>query len=366
MASPRMVASPPVRPLVVTSDGELLDELLRLATATRVEVDVAADAVAARSRFSTAALVLVGADCAAACARARLPRRPGVVLTLTAAGEPGEATWQLADAIGAEQVAALPAAEPWLARRLEGLMDGAPRPAGVVAVLGGRGGAGASVLSAGLAVTAARAGLRALLVDADPLGGGADLVLGWEALDGLRWPALSVDAAVPASGLVAALPNRGELAVLSADRAGAAPIPAGAMAAVLEAGRTGRDLLVADLPRRLDDAAALALQSADRTLLVVPAELRACAAASRVAEAATAYTATVQIVVRGPAPGRLRAREIARAIGLPLAGMLRAEPALPAALERGEPPAGTGTGPLAALCQRVLSELGYPAGAVAV
>ena len=40
-----------------------------------------------------------------------------------------------------------------------------------------------------------------------------------------------------------------------------------AMAATLDAARRGRDLVVVDLPRHLDEAAVLALQSADRALL---------------------------------------------------------------------------------------------------
>jgi hypothetical protein len=64
------------------------------------------------------------------------------------------------------------------------------------------------------------------------------------------------------------------------------------------------------------------------------------------------------VVVRGPAPGGLRAKDVAQAIGLPLAGSLRPEPRLAAGLERGEPPARDGEGPLAALCQRILDELG--------
>src|SRR5206468_12738403 len=125
-----------------------------------------------------------------------------------------------------------------------------------------------------------RAGQRALLVDADPLGGGADLALGWEALDGLRWSALSN---MDGQGLVGALPRQGELAVLSWDRADELTVPVEAMSAALDAGRVERDLVVVDLPRRVDDATVLALAAADRALLVVPAELRACAAATRVA-----------------------------------------------------------------------------------
>ena len=62
------------------------------------------------------------------------------------------------------------------------------RRGAAVAVVGGCGGAGASVLAAALAVTAVRHGGRALLVDCDPLGGGLDLVLGAEHVAGLRWP----------------------------------------------------------------------------------------------------------------------------------------------------------------------------------
>jgi secretion/DNA translocation related CpaE-like protein len=344
-----------LRPLLITDDPRLLDEVLQLAGDARVELEVAADPAAARTSFGTAPLVLVGSGTAAACSRARLPRRPGVVLVIA---EPsGQPPWELAEALGAEHIAVLPAAQPWLADRLVSAA-GAPRPAAVIAVLGGRGGAGTSVLSAGLAVTAARRGLRALLVDADPLGGGADLVLGWEALDGLRWPALAQGSpGVNPPALVDALPNRGELAVLSWDRGDLLSIPPDAMAAALDAGRATRDVVVVDLPRRLDDAGVAALGAADEALLLVPAELRACAAAARVAAVATVHTRALRVVVRGPAPGRLKAREIARALGLPLVGSLRPEPELARALERGQPPAGTGRGPLAMLCQRILGQL---------
>ena len=45
------------------------------------------------------------------------------------------------------------------------------------------------------------------------------------------------------------------------------------------------------------------------------------------------------------------------ALGLPLAGSLRPEPALCQALERGEAPAVHGAGPLAELCRKLIDEL---------
>ncbi|AEV81375.1 Septum site-determining protein minD [Actinoplanes sp. SE50] len=348
----------PLRPLLVTADGDLLDDLLRLAAAADSEADVAADPAAARLRFPSAPIVLIGADLAVACARARLPRRSRVIVVLR--GSPPEGLWPTAESLGAEHVAALPEAEPWLIEQLATR----PRPPAVsrtLAVIGGRGGAGASILAAGLAGTAVAAGRRTLLIDADPLGGGLDLVLGWEQVSGLRWPGLAgAGGRVDPPALLNALPHRGDLVLLSFDRDQMTGVPAEAMAATLDAARRGRDVIVADLPRQLDDAAALALQAADRTLLVVPAELRATAAAARTLAQIRPHCEQVSVVVRGPAPGRLRPRDIAQTLGLPLAGALRPDPAMCQDLERGTAPATSGKGPLAELCRRLVDELMRP------
>src|SRR5688500_16310358 len=102
-------------PLVVTADVDLLDDLLRLAAAGGTEVGAATDPAAARTRWSPAPLVLVGGDQAQPCLRARLPRRSRLVLVgRTGLADPG---WEIAELIGAEHVAILPAAEPWLVDR---------------------------------------------------------------------------------------------------------------------------------------------------------------------------------------------------------------------------------------------------------
>lgn len=351
------------RPLVITADAELLDEVLRLAAKAGVEFEVSPDVGAARPRYRDAPLILLGGDMVALGMRARLPRRRAMVIVCRNTDHPE--AWDLAYELGAENVALLPVAETWLVERIAKALkesDGAGR---VVAVMGGRGGAGASVLCAAMAVTAARQGLRTLLVDADPLGGGADLLFGWEDEHGLRWRQLAESGGriIDPETLVSALPSRGDLVVLACDRPepqAESPmlhrLPPEVMGAALDAGRKGRDLVVVDLPRRLDEAAEVALRTADRALIVVPAELRAAAAATRVASAALAHRYELAVVVRGPSPGRLSAAEIASALGLPLAGRMRSEPRLAAALERGEPPGANPRGPLATLCRRLVQE----------
>jgi secretion/DNA translocation related CpaE-like protein len=345
----------PRLPLVVTADADLLDDLLRLAAAGGSEVDVAADPAAARPRFAAAPLVVIGLDQLEPCGRARLPRRSRVIVA--AHGEASREELATAEHLGVDHIVALPLAEPWLVDQFAERFDPATRGR-ILAVIGGRGGAGASILAGGLAVTAVRAGHRTLLVDADPLGGGLDLLLGWENVDGLRWPALAdADGRVDPPALLRALPHRGDLVLLSFDREQLPSVPSEAMAATLDAGRRGRDVIVADLPRHLDDAAALALQSADRTVLIVPAELRATAVAVRVARAVRLHCDDIVLVVRGPAPGKLRPRQVSEALGLPLVGSLRPDPGMCQALERGEPPAGDGKGPLAELCRDLVKDL---------
>lgn len=358
----RSPAPPDPRPLVVTDDPVLLDDLLRLAAAGSAEVDVAADPSAARGSWRGAPLVVVDARSAVRCVRARLPRRDGVVLVGAEAADAADKwIWEHAAELGAEHVVFLPAAEPWLVDRFADAVTGPSLQGRVVGVIGGRGGAGASVLAAALAMTALQRGARPLLVDADPLGGGIDLVLGGEQSDGLRWPALAGTAGrVSAAALHDALPRVGELSVLSWDRGDLLEVPVEAVEAALDAGRRGHDLVVVDLPRRPDAASVHVLQASDTVLLVVPAEVRACVSAARVATAVGPHCAHLQCVVRGPAPAGLRSGDLATALGLPLAGIMRPEPGLAAALERGEPPASRGRGPLADLCRAVLDGLGPP------
>ena len=118
-----------------------------------------------------------------------------------------------------------------------------PSTGRVLAVAGGRGGAGASTLACALARTAARSA-PALLVDADPLGGGLDLAMGVEAAAGLRWPHLvGAEGRTDPHELTAALPAVDGVSVLSWHRGDPTELPPAAMESVLGAARTARPVL---------------------------------------------------------------------------------------------------------------------------
>jgi secretion/DNA translocation related CpaE-like protein len=347
------------RPLVITSDERILDDLLRLCAVAGAEADVVPDAGAARPRWSAAPVVVVGSDQAEPLVAAAPPRRPGVLLV---GGDVHSATtWRLAVGIGAERVVGLPAEESVVIDALADAVDGTGGQALVVGAVGGRGGAGASVLATGLAVTGGRQGRTTMLIDADPYGGGLDLMLGAEHSGGLRWPDLAdTRGRVGGATLREHLPEPHGLTVLSWDRGDVLGVPADAVRAVVLAARRAWDLVVVDFPRRMDAATEEALACCACVLLVVPAEVRAVAAASRVATAIGMIVGDVRTVVRGPSPSGLRGADVAAALHLPLAAELTAEPGLVAALERGEPPARTGRGSLSEACERLLADLGGP------
>ncbi|HEX6446759.1 MAG TPA: septum site-determining protein Ssd [Streptosporangiales bacterium] len=343
------------RPLLICDDQPLVDELLRLAAAAGVSVELAAAPGDARASWRTAPLVLVGGDVVADAVRLGLPPRRGVVVVSHTADT---ALFQGGMSLQAEQVSVLPEGEAWLIGRLADVLEEPHGESVLVCVVGGRGGAGASTTAAALALTAMRMGMRSFLVDGDPLGGGIDLVLGGEDTDGLRWPDLvQTRGRVSGSALRAALPRIDELHVLSWDRGDRLDVPPEAMRAVLAAGSRCSDVVVADLPRRIDDAAAEALTGSTTALLVVPAEVRAVASAARVARAVRAHAADVRLLVRGPAPTGLTAETIASSLDLPLAGDVAADHGLPVALDRGEFALGRGRGGLGRFCKEFLARL---------
>ncbi|WP_189188643.1 septum site-determining protein Ssd [Streptomyces albiflavescens] len=331
-------------PLIVTEDAELLDDLLRLCAAAGARPEVHHGVPERRGGWEAAPLVLVGDDAARRVRGAA--RRSGVVLVGRDQDDSG--VWRRAVEIGADHVLMLPDGEQWLVDRIADVAEGVGRPALTVGVLGGRGGAGASTLACALAVTSAREGRRTLLVDADPLGGGLDVLLGGEAAEGLRWPAFAASRGrVGGGALEESLPELHALRVLSWDRGDTVTIPPQAVRAVLAAARRRGGAVVVDLPRRIDEGAAEALAQLDLGLLVVPADLRSIAAAGRVASAVGMVLRDLRVAVRGPyAPG-LDDREVARLLGLPLVGEVPAEPA---PLDGGPPPGGAARGPLARFC----------------
>jgi secretion/DNA translocation related CpaE-like protein len=320
--------------VLVMVSHEVSDDVARVAAAAGYQVWRAAPDHC-RREWSEATAVLVDASTVEATLAAGLPRRNGVmVVGLTGSGPQ---MWRTALALGAEEGFVLPDDEHAVVSALSRVRT-PTGPSGVaIALLGGHGGAGASTLAAALGLLATEQGADGLLIDLDDLGGGQDLLLGIEDHPGLRWQELTLESGqVAAEALHTALPHaRGGLAVLTGRRGSAQPVRPEAALAAIDACRTHGDVVIVDLPRRDDDVTSAVVEAADLVVVVCSATIRSCAATREVVQRVGSRSGRLEVVVRGPAPGGLRARQVAEVIGLPLLGVARSDPRIPWQLESG-------------------------------
>ncbi|MFC4563996.1 septum site-determining protein Ssd [Nocardiopsis mangrovi] len=355
-----MEAPNPPRPLLVTDDPDLLDDLLRLTAAAAVEPTVAHTAQHAGRDWPRASLVVVGADLLGRVAALEPDPHPFVVIVERDDTEEPRGSGPRPDAasrIGARAVLRLPRDEP----RLTDLFAESAGPrtplAPVVSVVGGRGGAGASTLAIALALAGRRYGAGTALIDADPLGGGLDLLIGGEHARGNRWSDLSArEGRMNWAALRTSLPTVRDCALLTWDHGPAIPIPAPAMRSVLSSAARGAELVVVDLPRTIDPASGEALRRSTTALLVVPADLHAVMSAHRLVPQLRQHNGDLRIVVRGASPD-LPAETVSHALELPMLGELPTEPGLSRTLDRGDPPAGRRSSPLARFADGIVATL---------
>lgn len=345
-------------PLIVTADDGLLDESLRLCAAVGATPVVAGDITAARRSWKDAPAVIVCADLVAAFARTEPSRREGVVVI----GRDTTGVWPAAVALGAERVCEVPGEEDTvieaLANALEGNGEGC-----VVSVMGGCGGAGATTLAASLVLASARRDLVSLLLDADPFGGGIDLVLGHENVEGMRWRDLDrTQGRVSGESLRQVLPSKAGVSTLSWDRGDPVDVAASSVHTVLAAAARAFDLVVADLPRRFDEVAEEILGRAVLTVLVVPEDIHALSASGRVLAQLQRHTGNIVLLTRARRGG-IGASVVGETLGLPVLGRVRHERLLAANLDAGAGPGRSRT--LRAGCRAVLDVLGLERGGLA-
>ncbi len=309
------------RPLLISTDTELIEDCVRLAAASGSELQVADHPPSERTRWTQAPLVLI--DVSSASDAQQMPRRSGVVLVTHGPSESVDPTaWRLAVSIGAEHVACLPDAEAWLIERLSSSSDEPASAGRVIAFLSATGGAGASSLAAACAVHVAAQGSSSLLIDGDRLGGGIDLVLGGEEVVGVRWPELAdTRGRLATAAFRLALPTMSGAAVLSWDREGSPAATRESWTSVLDAGIRGFDVTVVDLPRDLGLESAAVLNRAHAVVLVVSARVRGAIAAARYLEELTALATDIRVVVR-ERPHGVRPEAIGDILGVPILGTM--------------------------------------------
>lgn len=338
-------------PLFVTRDETLLDELLRLSAAAGVAPDVAHEAPAALRSWSSAPLVLLGADLAGQVAMLSPPRRAAV--HVVALGDVPDQLFRTALAVGAESVAALPESASWLGEALTDLGEHPGTRGLTIGVLGGSGGVGATTFACALGQLAARTG-PAVVIDLDPLGPGIDRVLGLEDRDGVRWDELGrTTGRLSARALRDALPRHDGLGVLTWQAGPHGSLQAFAVREALSAAQRGHDTVVLDLPRFRDALVEEVAARCDHLLVVTAPTVAGVASAARVC-ADHPDRGTLRLVLRGAGADP---DDVARVVGVPVIAEMRDQRGLTEAIDLGLGPVRSGRGALGRAGRQVLQRL---------
>ena len=226
-----------------------------------------------------------------------------------------------------------------------------PQSPRVIALIGGKGGVGTSVIAAGVAQVA---GEEALLLDLDALGGGIDLVLGAENAPGQRWPELChVRGSMEPDSIH---PAQSPLGVhfISHTRS-FTEVSVAAVTAVIQAAKKRYSLIIVDLPSHLPDPALLSV--IDQMFVVVTGDVRACASAAATVSQLRPLHPHISCIVR-TSPDAVR---IAEFLGLPLAAEVLWEPRLADDIEKGLAPASRKRGQIYVGVEQVLQTLTHEA-----
>jgi secretion/DNA translocation related CpaE-like protein len=311
--------------LVVAPPGDLQELVLSAVAAQQQQAQLAKNGGEAAAVWQQAQTIFVAQECAAEVAERALPHREQVYLV--GADEATLATWSTP--LGAK-VIVLPEGIAWLGAVLDEGSDRAGAP--VVVLLGGSGGVGASTLAASLALSAAKKGRRAALVDVDPLGGGIDLLLGAERLEGWRWPSLS-SAEGHVGDIREYLPIIEGVAVVSMGRESEADLAKEPLVAIIQALRRSHDLVMVDAGRGLSPAAREAIRLATRRLLLVTGTVRGIAAAHQVIQA---HGNQMEVVLRRTGVGSTDPNTVTTLLGCPVVATLPDDKVVALAAERGE------------------------------
>lgn len=326
---------------LVSRDSRLVDEVRQLCAMAGQQLQVCAQPSEVVRLCRHASLVILDGEALDVAGQA-LRDQPADVVVITDDAR-RLSIWEAAVRVGASRVLTRPS-DNALLLELVVLASERTGPAGpLLAVIGGRGGAGASTLAVALSWAAAEQRRQVTALDLDPFGGGLDVALGLERMDGLRWSQLgSTRGVVASAALREQLPAVGGVAVLSvatsvAHDGEATALPdSAALTSVLEATRRGGGVAVADLPRWSTEAADAVLAECTAVLLVVPAEVRAVSSATTCAHRLRSLCDDIRVVVRLDGRSRLRDRDVTSALGLDLLATVRQEAGLSAAADRGE------------------------------
>jgi len=332
--------------LLVTRDDRVITEFQKIAAVTQTPLVIESEPNA--DDLSNAYRVFVASDCA----EVNL-NHPEIVLVVI--GATGPATWQFAAKLSANHIAVIPDSRDWLVAHLSAPVT---KKGLCVAIIPGSGGAGASLLSVGLAFHARQLFSDVVLVDLDESSAGLDIVLGIETQPGMRWQDFhSLTGSISGSDILRGLPARDGVALLTHNDSKSTPAKF-APDAIIEQLRGVSGLVIIDFPRFTNQIAAVKiLQQCDVAFVVSPSTVRGSATTKIAISKISKHVTTTELVIRNLPGTNLDALRIAQSLDVPLAGVVNSDPRIVEQIEQGFGVAGVHLGgftrSLNALAQRL-------------
>ena len=304
--------------LLLIEDPDLAEDCAHIAAAAGFSTTRAEPDTPSQLDWRQANAVLVDPAALALLPRGVLPRRERVWLVHGVTEEPD---WPAAMRLGCAGGWVLPTEAGDLVEQLGRPGAAVLGDGHIIGVSPGSGGVGASTLACAVA---AAVPVQRLLIEADWLGPGLDLVLGAEQEPGLRWSDFSLTGGhIDAEDVLAAVPQSVDgVPVLATGRTRQqAPkqIEAAALDTVASSVAAAGGVAVIDFPRggQVSGANDLdCLRSASLHTVVVQATVTGVASAANAASALRAAGADPVAVLRGPAPSGISWDDIEAATGM--------------------------------------------------
>ena len=332
--------------LLITSDDRVVSEFKTIAAVTQSHLVIASEPT--KPEIDLAYRVFVSQELADI-------DIDHMDVVLVVVGASNSQIWSSALRLSAKQVATIPDSRDWL---IENLTQPIKSKGLSVAVVPASGGAGASLLSCGLAFHGRQVFQNVALVDLDQSSASLDIAFGLENQPGMRWHDFSdLSGSISGVDIYRSLPSRDNVGLLTHGELTSAEtlIPKNLIVDKL---KEACELVVIDLPKSSDRNFSLeAITECDLVLVTTTATVRGCASAKRSIAGLAGYARSIELVVRNMPGSNLDPMQIAELLNTPLAATVNTDVRIVEQIEQGFGVSGINLGGftrnLNALAQRV-------------
>jgi len=310
--------------LLVTSDDRVVSEFKTIAAVTQTHLVIASEPT--QSEIDLAYRIFVSQELS----DIEIVHSD---INLVVVGATNTQTWSSALKLLAKHVATIPDSREWL---IENLSEPVKSKGLSVAIVPASGGAGASLLSCGLAFHARHVFDKVALVDFDLSSASLDITFGLENHSGMRWHDFSeLSGSINGNDVYQGLPSRDEVGLLTHGKLSTAEtsIP---RSLILDKLKQSCELVVIDFPRTSDKEFSIeAIADCDLVLLATTATVRGCASAKRSLSELAGYAKTIELVVRNVPGSNLDPMQIAELLNTPLASVMNTDARIVEQIEQG-------------------------------